>query len=125
MILVIVGGLLAALGLLAGALLVAAPLGWLAATAGWTLWLLFPLFTGLGYALLAVGTREPTAKVPTLLLSLPLVLLALACAVALVVIGAGLLRQPDVSTAPLWYVLVLAGLMGGLGAAASSRRSGA
>lgn len=123
MLLVIVGGVLAALGLLAAALLVAAPLGWVAATPGWSLWLLFPLFTGLGYALLAVGSRDPAATSPTLWLALPLVMLALLCAVALVASGAGLMGLGGVGTAPLWYVLVLGGLMGGLGSAVSRRRN--
>ena len=124
MVLVIVGGILGGLGLLAAALLVAAPLGWIAATPGWSLWLLFPLFIGLGYALMAVGSRDPAVKSPTLLLALPLVVLALACAVALVACGAGLLGLAGVSTAPLWYVLVLGGLIGGLGTAVSGRSSG-
>lgn len=123
MALIIVGGILGGLGLLAAALLVASPLGWIAATPGWSLWLLFPLFTGVGYALMAMGDRDPTAKSPTLLLALPLVVLALACAVALVASGAGLLGMAGASTAPLWYVLLLGGSIGGLGTAVSARRS--
>lgn len=119
MLLIIVGGALSALGVLAAALIAAAPLGLVAAAPSWSLWLLFPLFTGLGYALMAVGSRDPAAKAPTRWLSLPLVVLALLCAVALVASGAGLLGQSGVSTAPLWYVLVVGGMIGGLGSAVS------
>jgi len=123
MALVIVGGILGGPGWLAAALLVAASLGWVAAAPGWPLWPLFPLFTVLGYALMAVRSRDPVAKSPTLILAFPLVLLAPACAVTLLASGAGLLGLAGVSTAPLWCVLLLGGVIGGLSTAVSGRRS--
>lgn len=124
MVLVIVGGILAALGILAGGLLVAAPLGWIAASPGLVLWVLFPLFTLVGYALLAVGSRDPAVKAPTRLLSVPLLLVAVVAAVALVADGAGLLSAAG-GTAPLWFVMLFGGVLGIVGAAVSgASRSG-
>lgn len=123
MLIAIVGGVLAALGLLSAVALVAAPLGLSAAEPGLTLWVLFPLFTLVGYALLVAGSRDPAVKLPTLLLAVPLLLLALAAAVALVAGAAGLWAiRGDGGSAPLWYVLVLGGVLGALGTAASGRR---
>ncbi|HKX94884.1 MAG TPA: hypothetical protein VJM48_09290 [Methylibium sp.] len=124
MVLVIVGGILAALGLLAGGLLVAAPLGWVAASPGPLLWVLFPLFTLVGYALLAVGSRDPAVKAPTQLLAIPLLLVAVVAAVALVADGAGLLTATG-GTAALWFVMLFGGVLGTVGAAVSApSRSG-
>lgn len=120
MLLVIVGAVLTALGFAAAVLLVAAPLGWVAATPGLSVWVLFPLFTLLGYGLLAVGSRDPAAKAPTRLLAVPLLLLALLAAIVLLGSGGGLLQVAG-SSAPLWYVLVLAGLLGAVGSAVSGR----
>jgi hypothetical protein len=124
MLLVIAGGLLAALGLFAAGLLVAAPLGWVAASPGLTLWVLFPLFTLVGYALLAVGSRDPAVKAPTLLLAAPLLVMALLAAAGLMASGAGLVDM-RAGTASLWYVLVLGGVLGGVGSAVSGRRADA
>ena len=124
MVLVLVGGILAALGILAGALLVAAPLGWVAASPGPVLWVLFPLFTLVGYVLLAVGSRDPAVKAPTKLLSIPLLLVAVVAAVGLVADGAGLLPVAG-GTAPLWFVMLFGGVLGIVGAAVSApSRSG-
>ncbi|MFM7505862.1 MAG: hypothetical protein ACKO3M_04750 [Rubrivivax sp.] len=55
MFLKLAGGLLAALGWLSGLVLVAAALGLGGMEApGWSLWLLFPLFSGVGYLLLGM-----------------------------------------------------------------------
>lgn len=124
MLIAIVGGVLAALGFLSAVALVAAPLGMSAAPPGLTLWVLFPLFTLLGYALVVAGSRDPAVKLPTLALAVPLLLLALVAAIALVVGAAGLRPVGDQGgTAPLWYVLVLGGALGALGTAASGRRA--
>ncbi len=122
MLLVIAGGLLAALGLVAAALLVAAPLGWVALTPGLTLWVLFPLFTLIGYGLLAVGSRDPAVKAPTLLMAAPLLVLAVLAAGGLMAVAAGLVNVAG-GTAALWYVLVLGGLLGALGSAVGGRPS--
>ncbi len=118
----IVGGLLAALGIGAALLMVAAALGVAGAVAGATLWVLFPLCTLAGYFLLVVGSRDPAARAPTAWVSGALLLLAAACAVVLVGYGAGLLAVGG--AAAVWYVLALAGLFGATGSAAASRATG-
>lgn len=125
MLIAIVGGVLAALGFLSAVALVAAPLGMSAAAPGLTLWVLFPLFTLIGYSLIVVGSRDPAVKLPTLALAVPLLLLALVAAVAIVASAAGLrpINGED-GSAPLWYVLVLGGVLGAVGTAASGRRPG-
>jgi hypothetical protein len=122
MILIAAGALLAGLGLLSAALLLAAPLGW-TADPGLSLWVLFPLFTLLGYSLLVVGGRDPSARLSTRALALPLLLLAGLAAIGLVVGAAGILPLHG-GSAPLWYVLVLGGVIGAIGSAVS-RRPGA
>ncbi|WP_374676104.1 hypothetical protein [Ideonella sp.] len=116
MALVIAGGLLAVLGLAAALLLVAAPMGWTAHAPGLSLWVLFPLFSLLGYALLAVGARDPAVRVSTRLLAWPLLGVALVAAMGLVAAGGGVIQLAG-SSLSLWYVLVLAGLGGTVGSA--------
>jgi len=123
MLIAIVGGVLAALGFLSAVALVAAPLGMSAAPPGLTLWVLFPLFTLIGYALIVAGSRDPAVKLPTLALAVPLLLLAVVAAIALVAGAAGLRAiGGEAGSAPLWYVLVLGGVLGALGTAVSGRR---
>ena len=112
----IVGGLLAALGVAAALLLLIAPLGVAAASA--SLWILFPLFTLLGYVMMVIGGRDPASRAPTALVSSALLLLCVAAAVVLVVQGAGLVALHG--AASVWYVLVLAGIIGSTGSAAST-----
>jgi hypothetical protein len=119
MLIVITGGVLALLGFLSAVILVAAPMGWVAATPGLTLWTLFPLFTLIGYGLLVVGSRDPAVRAPTRLLGGGLLLLALLAAFGLMASGAGLLPLRGDSSASLWYVLVLGGVIGGVGSATS------
>ena len=114
----IVGGLLAALGVAAALLLLIAPLGVVAASAGASLWILFPLFTLLGYVMMVIGGRDPASRAPTALVSSALLLLCVAAAVVLVVQGAGLVALHG--AASIWYVLVLAGIIGSTGSAAST-----
>lgn len=117
MLIVIAGGVLALLGYLSAVVLVAAPMGWMTATPGLTLWVLFPLFTLVGYGLLAVGSRDPAVRAPTRLLGAGLLLLALLAAIGLMASGAGMLQLHGDSSASLWYVLVLAGIVGAVGCA--------
>lgn len=117
MLIVIAGGVLALLGFLSAVVLVAAPMGWMTATPGLTLWVLFPLFTLIGYGLLVVGSRDPAVRAPTRLLGAGLLLLALLAAIGLMASGAGMLQLHGDSSAPLWYVLVLGGIVGALGCA--------
>jgi len=119
----IAGGLLALLGVLAGALLTAAPLGLIAAAPGLSLWVLFPVLTLLGWFLLVVSDLDPARGFATKAVATPLFVLALLAVVGLVVVGAGLLPVAGVvGTAPLWYVAVVGGLLGCVGTAAYSRR---
>lgn len=123
MALVIAGGVLALLGLAAALLLVAAPLGLTGAAPGLSLWLLFPLFSVLGYTLLVIGSRDPAVRLPTRMLAMPMLLVSLVAAVGLVAAAGGLLKLAA-SSASLWYVLVLAGTVGVVGSAVGGSRSG-
>lgn len=121
MLIVITGGVLALLGFLSAVVLVGAPMGWMAATPGLTLWVLFPLFTLVGYGLLVVGSRDPSVKAPTRLLGGGLLLLALLAAIGLMASASGLLPLRGDSSAPLWYVLVLGGVIGAIGSLPTGR----
>ena len=68
----IAGGLLAALGILAGALLGAAPFGLVAAEPGLSLWILFPLLTMAGWFLLVVSDLDPLRGTATRFVATPL-----------------------------------------------------
>jgi hypothetical protein len=119
----IAGGLLAALGLLAGALLGAAAFG--LAAAGPSLWILFPLLTLVGWFLLVVSDVDPLRGTPTRVVASALLLLALLAALALVAGGAGLLPiQGMAGTLALCYLLVLGGVLGATGTAAYGRKPG-
>lgn len=123
MLIAIAGGVFALLGLACATLLVAAPLGWVAATTGTTLWVLFPLFTLLGYGLLVVGSRDPAVRLPTRVMAGLLLLAAVVAAIGLVAGAAGLWAVPG-GSASLWYVLVLGGIVGAVGSAAGSSARG-
>lgn len=113
------GCALALLGVASAVLLMAAALGLRAPAPGYALWLFFPLFTVLGWALVAMASRDPAVRLPTRLVALPLLALALLAAVALVGSGAGLLQVGD--PVALWFVLVLGGSMGLLGSIGGRR----
>ena len=122
MLIAIAGGILAALGILAGAVLVAAPLGLVAAVPGLSLWLLFPLLTLVGYVLLVIGDPAPAGRGPTTFVAVPLLAVALLAALGLVAGGAGLVVFGGASGASsLWYVLAIGGVLGIVGSAASGR----
>ena len=121
----IAGGLLAALGILAGALLAAAPFGLLAAAPGVSLWILFPLLTMVGWFMLVVSDLDPLRGTATRFVAAPLLVLALLAAVGLVIGGAGLVAiQGMTGTLSLCYVLVVGGVLGATGTAAYSRKAG-
>ena len=121
----IAGGLLAALGILAGALLAAAPFGLVGATPGVSLWILFPLLTMVGWFMLVVSDLDPLRGTATRWVATPLLVLALLAAVGLVVGGAGLVAiQGMTGTLSLCYVLVVGGVLGATGTAAYSRKAG-
>lgn len=119
----IAGGLLAALGILAGALLGAASFG-LAAAAP-SLWILFPSLTLAGWFLLVVADGHPLRGIATRVVAIPLLALALLAALGLVAGGAGLLAVHGVGgTLALCYLLVVGGVPGATGAAAYGRKAG-
>ena len=124
MFLKLAGGLLAALGWLSGLVLVAAALGLGGLEApGWSLWLLFPLFSSVGYLLLGMGAGSGSGEGVgmTRIVAAGLLLLSLAAALALFARAAGLVAAGG-GTGSLWYVLVLGGLAGAVGTAAAGRR---
>ena len=120
----IAGGLLALLGIFAGALLVGAPLGLVAAAPGLSLWILFPVLALLGWFLLVVSDLDPARGFATKAVAMPLFALALLAVVGLVAAGAGWIAVNGLTgTAPLWYVAIVGGFLGSLGTAAYSRRA--
>ena len=123
MIVALAGVVLLVLGLFAGAVLVLAPLGLAPWTPGLTLWLLFPMFSVLGYCLLVIGARGAHVRGLSFLVSVLLVVLALVSAIGLVLASADVVHAPG-STVGLWYVLAIAGFLGLTGTAARGRHWG-
>jgi hypothetical protein len=108
----VTGGILLALGLAAGATLVASPFGlFSSALSSLATWVLFPVSFAAGCLLLALAA--PNMALGWLWRLCAKALLALACASAL-----GLMLpllgflEPAYPTLSLWYVLVLAGVLG-------------
>jgi hypothetical protein len=101
--LLLAGLLLIVLGLISGAALLAAAIGWLTLAPSVTLWVMFPFASALGLLIAALGAR--TRTLPALLRTTGSVMLLFAlAAVAMLVLGsAGLLHAPQ-ETAALWYV---------------------
>ena len=121
----ITGGLLAALGILAGALLAASPFGLVAMEPGLSLWILFPLLTMVGWFLLVVSDLDPLRGTATRFVATPLLVLALLAAIGLVAAGAGLVAlHGSAGMLSLCYVLVLGGVLGATGTAAYGRKAG-
>ena len=118
--LVFVGLVLLAFGLLSGGALVLAAVGAAAAAPGFTLWATFPLLCLLGFTFAATQVRPPLVRTISLATSALLLLLALASVAALVLGAAGLTPAP---TAPgsLWFVLVVGVVLGSTGAASFGR----
>jgi hypothetical protein len=120
MLLVITGFVLLVLGLFAGGVLVAAPLGAVPWAGGATLWVLFPVFSLAGYILFVIGGRSAQVRGASMLLSGLLIALALASAAGLVLQAAGMVTAQG-STLSLWYVMAVAGCIGVIGAASLGR----
>ena len=120
MLLVITGFFLLALGLFSGGMLVAGPLGAVPLAGGATLWVLFPVFSIAGYILFVIGGRTAQIRGGSLLLSGLMIVLALASAAVLVLNAAGVVQLQG-STLSLWYVMVVAGCIGVVGAASLGR----
>ncbi|MEO8155177.1 MAG: hypothetical protein ABI605_19090 [Rhizobacter sp.] len=119
MALLIAGAVLVAMGLFAGGVLVAAPLGMVMASGDLTLWLFFPLLSIAGFALFVVGARRAHIRGLSLAVSCALLALAVASAAGLLLRAASLVHSEG-STTSLWYVLVVAGILGAVGAASRS-----
>lgn len=118
MVLLITGVLLLALGLFAGGVLIAAPLGVASLSPNIALWILFPLLTSIGYVLIVMGGKVAHISKLSFVASCLLVLLALIAATSLVLSAASIL--PITSTSSLWYVLIVAGFLGGMGVGSHS-----
>jgi hypothetical protein len=118
MILLVAGAFLVALGLFSGVVLTLAPLGLAPWSPELVLWVLFPVFSVVGYLLFATAARTAQVRGFTFTVSCLLLLLALAAAAGMVLSAASVIK-PVGSMLPLWYVLVVAGLLGSLGAASS------
>jgi len=122
MVLLVAGALVVALGLFSGIVLTLAPLGLAPWSPELVLWVLFPLFSVIGYVLVAMAGKTTQVRGFTFAVSCLLLLLALASAAGVVLSAASVIR-PVGSTMPLWYVLVVAGVLGAVGAASSQSRA--
>lgn len=120
MMLAIVGALLLALGLFSGAALVMAQLGLGGLAAGASLWLTFPLFSVAGYLMFATGARVANFRALSFAVSIVLLALAVGCAAVLVADATALVALHG-GTAALWYVLLVAGVLGASGAASHGK----
>ena len=116
----IAGIVILALGIFSGAILLLAPLGLIEATAGLTLWVLFPLFTVGGYLLAASSAPDTSLPMLSRATGAVLLLLALVAGVVLVLQG-GSIMEARASSVSLWYVLVI-GLLGGASGLAAHRK---
>ncbi|HYC36245.1 MAG TPA: hypothetical protein VEC19_07470 [Usitatibacter sp.] len=110
------GLVLLVLGLFCGVVLVLAPLGLIDATAGWTLWILFPVFSIGGYLLAAAPSENKNLHLLSRISGVFLLLLALAAGIALVLQGIAMI-ETKAGTFSLWYVLVVGLVLGGTGVA--------
>lgn len=108
------------LGLFSGAALLADPLHLGPITAGAALWVFFPLFSLLGYVLFAMAARKDQSLLVTHAAGAALLLLAGSAAAMLVLSSAGVLKLE--TSLSLWYVLVVAGLLGLSAALPGSKR---
>ena len=122
MVLLVAGALVVALGLFSGIVLTLAPLGLAPWSPELVLWVLFPLFSVVGFLLVAMAGKTTQVRGFTFAVSCLLLLLALASAAGVVLSAASVIR-PVGSVMPLWYVLVVAGVLGAVGAASSQARA--
>lgn len=118
--LIFAGAILLALGIVSGIVLLLAPFGIVAMAPGVTLWLMFPLLSLVGYAVVVVQAGHAQIRAISIIASGVLLALALGSVIALVLGAAAAVPQPT-STAPLWFVLVVGFLLGSTGAAVYGR----
>ena len=119
----IAGLVLLALGLACGALLLLIPLGVIPGATNLALWVLFPVFAIGGYLMAASAAANRGSATITRASGGVLMLLALAAAVCLVLQAASIVPPGD--TLPLWYVLVIGLVLGGMGVASRPDRKAA
>ncbi len=112
--LIIIGLLFILFGVFSGTVLVIVPLGLVGWNAGVSLWVLFPLFCVLGYVLFVIGAKNNQTRTLSIAVSGLLLLLATGAAAGLV---ASATAHPVTNTLSLWYVLVIAGVLGFIGTA--------
>lgn len=112
--LLIAGLFLLALGLFSGAFLVLIPLGVVEASAGLTLWILFPAFTIGGYLMAAIPSEKTALPLLSRFTGALLVLLALGAAAGLVLQGSAVIESRGESFS-LWYVLCVGLVLGAAG----------
>jgi hypothetical protein len=114
----IAGGILVALGIAAG-VLVLAPFGLTSAPPGLITWGMFPVLSTLGYVFIATGASGAVVARLSRAMGSVTLLLAIVAAAALFAGDNGLLALHS-PTAPLWYVLSLGIVFGvaGLGVGA-------
>ena len=109
--LIIAGFVFLLLGLLTGVALVLGPVGLWSAHAGLTGYLLFTILVAVGYLMVAVASRLSMLPAIARITGALLILLALGAAAGLVLVSTSMIRAAE-STLPLWYVFVVAGLVG-------------
>jgi hypothetical protein len=121
---VFAGALLVILGLVSALFLLLAPFGIGPANLGWTGWVMFPVFTLIGYVMFAVGARHAQVSLLSRIGGGCLVLLAIAAAIGLFAIGNGLVQYRG-DALSLWYVLCLGLAFGASGFAIARFSAGA
>lgn len=114
------GIVLLVLGLFSGAILLLGPLGVVPEAPGYTLWILFPAFTVVGYLMAAAPARDSSLPILSRITGALLMLLALAAGIGLVLQGGAIVTKHTDTTA-LWYVLVLGIVLGAAGLASHAR----
>ena len=122
MLLLLIGIIFVSLGLFSGAILVAAPLGWISLEPSASLWLLFPLFSILGLTLVILGAKIGQIRKVLLTVSCLLLLLSTASAIGLFLLGASVTAAVTNSMS-LWFVLAIGGTLGATGIASYSKTS--
>jgi len=109
------GIILMVLGVASGLVLILAPFNVGPAIPGVATWILFPGFTLVGYVMFAVEAQTKWVAGASRYVGAALLVLALAAAIALFVVGNGFAAAA--ATLPLWYVLALGTVMGATGLA--------
>jgi hypothetical protein len=105
------GFVLMVLGLISGATLLASSLGWITIAQTLVWWILFPLGSGCGLLLAALGSRPNTISILVKVTASALLLLALIAVIGVVLGSAGMITSPR-GTLALWYVFGV-GIVGG------------